>query len=502
MPDEFSRNFEMMMGKFCECKVKPSSYRQMAVGIAREHILPQHFLGADSTIDEAAHHGGTVAHSHYGIVEGDLPYLTTDSVWQHRAIDKEWHNITGVGMHQPPRPIRLLTEGRRTPQAQAPSRPAPTWSASTGSHGTGSPADPSSGPLAGLGGVTTQSLEEALGRVSELLLAKVQRTLVDEILPAVTRAVIEKIGVHKCQGATVAAGGGDESDESESSWEIAPASGPVQAVQPSSSLAGSSQSSLQDRSHSDFRWTPDPVPTSQKTAITSPALAPARDLGNLSFSLPPSSFPATSTSSWTSSLAPIDIDDPLASVTEIMLTGSESSQGQHTTGSESPSASIVEIVGDSGQVPAHWRAGSEDSGLGIPSTSDGSTPSNLESLATEARRGLRLLFQDPAVVEKSEAQLEFLVACMECREDIQAILPTGGGKSAGWLVPAMLDPGRASAVVTPYTLLLEDQLRSARERGIVAEQFTASELHRLGPREDVQLVFVQPETVASRAFRE
>jgi superfamily II DNA helicase RecQ len=112
-----------------------------------------------------------------------------------------------------------------------------------------------------------------------------------------------------------------------------------------------------------------------------------------------------------------------------------------------------------------------------------------------------LLFQDPAVVEKTGAQLEYLVACIDCRDDIQVILPTGGGKSAGWLVPAVLDPRRVSVVVTPYTLVLEDQLRSAGERGIVAERFTAN-LEKPRLREDVQIIFVQPETVASLAFRE
>ena len=91
------------------------------------------------------------------------------------------------------------------------------------------------------------------------------------------------------------------------------------------------------------------------------------------------------------------------------------------------------------------------------------------------------------------------MACIECQDDVQVILPTGGGKSAGWLVPAKLYPQRVSVVVSPYTLTLEDQLRSAREKGIVAEQFTAAKDLRLS--EDVQLLFMQPETIASNAFR-
>jgi superfamily II DNA helicase RecQ len=142
-----------------------------------------------------------------------------------------------------------------------------------------------------------------------------------------------------------------------------------------------------------------------------------------------------------------------------------------------------------------------DGGL-VPSASDGLVPSDSNSeLATVARQGLRLLFQDPAAVEKSKEQLEYIMACVKCEPDIQAILPTGGGKSAGWLVPAMLDPQRVSVIVTPYTLALEDQLRVARGKGIVAEQFTAARAGHPQLHQGVQLIFVQPETVAHDAFR-
>ena len=140
----------------------------------------------------------------------------------------------------------------------------------------------------------------------------------------------------------------------------------------------------------------------------------------------------------------------------------------------------------------------------FPSTSIlGVTPPlNSESLAAVVREGLRLLFQDQTVVEKSREQLEYIMACIECQNDLQVVLPTGGGKSAGWLVPAMLDPQRVSAIVTPYTLVLEDQLQSAKEKGIVAERFTATNSHQLRLRKDIQLIFVQPETMASLPFKE
>ncbi len=212
----------MMMNKYCAFKVNPSSYRQVAIGIGREHILPQYFM-EDSTADEAAHHGGLIAHGHYGIAKGDLPYLSTDSVWQHRIIDREWHNITGVGRCRPPRPLRLL--------ARDDPRPPPMSGRDTGTT-TGSSTDSSPSSLAGLGGsATPQLLEEAIGCASDLLLAKVKHLLTDEILPA----VIEKISVHKHHGATVAATA--TADESGGGVETTPG-GPIQPS-PSGNSSGS-----------------------------------------------------------------------------------------------------------------------------------------------------------------------------------------------------------------------------------------------------------------------
>ena len=71
-PDEFHDQFETTMSSYCMCKVKPRSYRQIAVGIAQEHIPPWVYI-ENNTINEAAHHRGHVTHGHYGIVEEIFP---------------------------------------------------------------------------------------------------------------------------------------------------------------------------------------------------------------------------------------------------------------------------------------------------------------------------------------------------------------------------------------------------------------------------------------------
>ncbi len=242
--DSFCAKFKATMLNYCECNITPSSFRQAAVGLAREHIPPTLFI-EDITIDEAAHHGGPIAHSHYGAVDGDLPYLTADSVWRHRTVNREWHNILGVGKCPPPVPLRLI------PYLSGGS---PNPSVFTGSRPTG-------------GVPVTQDLVEelselVLGKVSELLLAKVQRTLMDELVPA----LIEKISVHKHHTGSVQ----------------------LQPGQPSSGRSFD----LED-DYGDFQWTPPiQVGTSQSTTTTS---LPSN--GSTFSTLPPSSFQTSTTAS-------------------------------------------------------------------------------------------------------------------------------------------------------------------------------------------------------------
>ena len=51
--------------------------------------------------------------------------------------------------------------------------------------------------------------------------------------------------------------------------------------------------------------------------------------------------------------------------------------------------------------------------------------------------------------------------------DVLAILPTGGGKSVCFQVPAMMKEGIA-IVITPLIALMKDQVQNLRDRGIKA----------------------------------
>ena len=92
-------------------------------------------------------------------------------------------------------------------------------------------------------------------------------------------------------------------------------------------------------------------------------------------------------------------------------------------------------------------------------------------------------------------------------KDVLAILPTGGGKSVCFQVPAMIREGIA-IVVTPLIALMKDQVQNLTDRGIKALCVNAG----MGPREveltlnnaafgDFKFLYVSPERLGTSLFR-
>lgn len=125
-----------------------------------------------------------------------------------------------------------------------------------------------------------------------------------------------------------------------------------------------------------------------------------------------------------------------------------------------------------------------------------------------ARRALSTHFGFDAFRDGQEDAVMAALA----RRDVLVLLPTGGGKSLCYQVPAIVDAaaGRgATIVVTPLIALMEDQIRALTARGVAAsalhsqqspaeqeaiiQQFQAS---------DLTLLYVSPERAAQPAFRD
>ena len=91
--------------------------------------------------------------------------------------------------------------------------------------------------------------------------------------------------------------------------------------------------------------------------------------------------------------------------------------------------------------------------------------------------------------------------------DVLAILPTGGGKSVCFQVPAMLGDG-ITLVITPLIALMKDQVQNLNARGIKALCINAG----MGRREvevalnnaaygDFKFLYVSPERIGTQLFR-
>lgn len=103
---------------------------------------------------------------------------------------------------------------------------------------------------------------------------------------------------------------------------------------------------------------------------------------------------------------------------------------------------------------------------------------------------------------------DLVIGAVLDRRDVLALLPTGGGKSLCFQVPAMIFSG-ITLVVSPLIALMKDQVEGLHRRGIPASAVTGHHTRReqdrfLGMARDGQLklLYVSPEKLASQDFRE
>src|SRR6187431_1768363 len=102
-------------------------------------------------------------------------------------------------------------------------------------------------------------------------------------------------------------------------------------------------------------------------------------------------------------------------------------------------------------------------------------------------------------------QQEIVLDILQGR-DVLAIMPTGGGKSLCFQLPALLRPG-VSIVISPLIALMQDQVRQLQDNGIEATFINSSleraemsrRLARL-ERGELKLVYVAPERALQAEF--
>jgi ATP-dependent DNA helicase RecQ len=91
--------------------------------------------------------------------------------------------------------------------------------------------------------------------------------------------------------------------------------------------------------------------------------------------------------------------------------------------------------------------------------------------------------------------------------DALVLMPTGGGKSLCYQIPAICRPG-VGIVVSPLIALMRDQVEGLRQQGVAAAALNSSvsgteqaAIERQMVRGELDLVYVAPERLATDAFR-
>ncbi|MBI5949617.1 MAG: RecQ family ATP-dependent DNA helicase [Chloroflexi bacterium] len=138
-------------------------------------------------------------------------------------------------------------------------------------------------------------------------------------------------------------------------------------------------------------------------------------------------------------------------------------------------------------------------------TTSGSTPPPVPDprALAPARKVLREVFGYP---EFRPGQPEVIAAVLKGRDTL-AVMPTGGGKSVCYQIPALLFESGVTVVVSPLLALMKDQVDALRQAGVAAAAInsTVSAEDQAALRQDVvagklQLLYVAPERFGDGAF--
>lgn len=102
-------------------------------------------------------------------------------------------------------------------------------------------------------------------------------------------------------------------------------------------------------------------------------------------------------------------------------------------------------------------------------------------------------------------QQQAIEALLE-NKDVQLVLPTGGGKSLCYQLPATLEGYAPIVVVSPLIALMDDQVQSLNDKGIDAIALhTGKDWQQVkqdkAKAKEAKLIFVSPERVAYKSFR-
>jgi ATP-dependent DNA helicase RecQ len=108
--------------------------------------------------------------------------------------------------------------------------------------------------------------------------------------------------------------------------------------------------------------------------------------------------------------------------------------------------------------------------------------------------------------ERFRPNQEEVISAILSGQDVFTAMPTGGGKSLCYQIPAMIFEG-LTVVISPLIALMKDQVDEARARGIAAEYLNSSlspgeaaEIYQKLEQGDVKLLYIAPERLALEGY--
>ena len=132
------------------------------------------------------------------------------------------------------------------------------------------------------------------------------------------------------------------------------------------------------------------------------------------------------------------------------------------------------------------------------------TPSTVERAEGYVVVSAKTLLKDVFGFKKFRPGQREIIDAVACGENVLAIMPTGGGKSLCFQLPALLNDG-LTIVISPLIALMRDQVRGLKAVGVVAAAITSGNTQEEVDKVfsqiisgDLKLLYLTPERLVSR----
>ena len=123
-------------------------------------------------------------------------------------------------------------------------------------------------------------------------------------------------------------------------------------------------------------------------------------------------------------------------------------------------------------------------------------------MSTPTATNANNVFGYPSFRGEQQSIIEYVVA----GGDALVLMPTGGGKSLCYQIPALIHPGCA-VVISPLIALMQDQVDALKQLGVQAAFLNSSldadaarEVYRQLNRGELKLLYVAPERLMTEGF--